>query len=144
VVTKIRLGQQRQARKPIYLLPTGVVECGRFRYEGRYKKKFKSVFGRICSLAPTKPKDGVLDVSDYKYWDAPRIYDDYVVPRWCKFLSAVRLSKLASETQIVLMLAEIQREFREQWHCGGRKNSRNLIRMMKELADKPGRSYDVL
>src|SRR5438128_11372080 len=96
---KIKVGQQEQARKPIYLLQTGAVECGKFRYEGRYKKKFKSIFARIYSLAHTKPKNGILDVSGYRYWDAVRIYDDYVVVRWCKSVSATKLEKFACETQ---------------------------------------------
>jgi hypothetical protein len=112
VVTKIKVGQQKQADKPIYLLHTGAVECGRFRYEGSCKRKFRSIFNRICLLAHTKPKDGVLDISDYKYWDAMRIYDDHVVAHWCKSVSAVRLEKFASETEIVLMLAEIKSEFK--------------------------------
>ncbi len=111
MIIKIKVSQEKHARKPIYLLPTGVVECGKFRYEGRYKKKFKSIFHRIYSLAHTKPKDGVLDVSGYRYWDAMRIYEDYVVARWCKSVSAVRLETFACETEIVLILANIRREF---------------------------------
>jgi hypothetical protein len=112
VVTRIKVGQQQKAGKPIYLLRTGAVECGKFRYEGRYRKKFKSIFEEICSLAPTKPKDGVLDISGYRYWDAMRIYDDYVVARWCKSVSATGLEKFACETQIFLMRRLIQSEFK--------------------------------
>ena len=111
-MTKIKVGQQKQAGKPIYLLPSGIIECGKFRYEGRYKAKFKSVFERIYSLAHTKPKNGILDVSGYRFWDAVRIYDDYVVPRWCKSVSAVRLEKFACETQIFLILADVRSEFK--------------------------------
>ena len=111
-VTRIKIGQQEQAGKPIYLLRTGAVECGNFRYEGRYRKKFKSIFEKIYSLAHTKPKDGVLDVSGYLYWDAMRSYDDYVVARWCKSVSATRSEKFACETQIVLLLRVIQSEFK--------------------------------
>jgi hypothetical protein len=111
-VTKIKVGQQQKAGKPVYLLPTGALECGRFRYEGRYKKRFKSIFNRICLLARTKPKDGVVDISDYKYWDAIRIYQDYVVANWYKSVSAVRLERFATETEIVLMLEEVKREFK--------------------------------
>ncbi len=109
---KIKLGQQKQADKPIYLLSTGVIECGKFRYKGRHQKKLKAIFDRIYSLAHTKSKGAVLDVSDYKYWDAPRIYDEYVIARWCKSVSAVRLERFARETRIVLMLAAVQREFK--------------------------------
>lgn len=109
---KIKVGQQRQANKPIYLLHTGAVECGRFRYEGRYKKRFMAIFNKICELAHTKPKDGVLDISGYKNWDAVNIYQDYVVAHWCKSVSAVRLEKFACETEIVSMLGEIKNEFK--------------------------------
>lgn len=109
---KIKVGQQQQAGKPIYLLPTGTIECGKFRYEGRYKRKFKSIFNTIYSLAHTKPKHGTLDVSGYRYWDAVRIYDDYVIPHWCKSVSAVRLEKFACETQVFLMLEDVRREFK--------------------------------
>jgi hypothetical protein len=112
VVRKIKVGQQKQAGKPIYLLRTGALECGRFRYDGRYKKQFRSLFGKIHSLAHTKPKDGILDVATYRYWDAPRIYDEYVIPRWCKSVSSTRLEKFACETQIVEMLRVIQAEFK--------------------------------
>ena len=112
MVTKIKIGQQEQAKKPIYLLSTGAVECGRFRYEGRRKKQFKAMFDRIYSLAYSKPKDGILDVSGYRYWDAERIYNDYVCPRWCKSVSATRVEKFACETQVVSMLRAIQPEFK--------------------------------
>lgn len=112
MVRKIKVGQQKEAGKPIYLLRTGGLECGRFRYDGRYKKQFRSFFSKIYSLAHTKPKDGILDVSTYRYWDAPRIYDEYVVPRWSKSVSATRLEKFACETQIVEMLRVIQAEFK--------------------------------
>jgi hypothetical protein len=112
VVKKIKVGEQKQAGKPIYLLPTGALECGRFRYDGRYKKQFRSVFSEIHSLAHTKPKDGILDVSTYRYWDAPRIYEEHVVPRWCRSVSATRLEKFARETQIVEMLRTIQAGFK--------------------------------
>jgi len=128
-VIKIKVGQQEQADKPIYLLSTGVVECGKFRYRGRHKQKFKAIFNRIYSLAHTKPKDGVLDISGYKYWNAVRIYEEYVVRRWCKSVSAIQLEKFASETEIVLMLAEIKSEFKRavglRWKKEFRKRDPN-------------------
>jgi len=77
-MTKIKIGHQDQADKPIYLLPTGAIQCGRFRYEGRYKKKFKAIYDRIACLAHGTPKNRMLDVSQAKYWDALRIYHEYV------------------------------------------------------------------
>jgi hypothetical protein len=81
---KIKIAHQQQANKPIFLLRTGAIECGNFQYDGRYKEKFKFLFEKIAGLAHTKPIDGVLDVSLYKYWDAIRIYDDYVLAKWLK------------------------------------------------------------
>jgi hypothetical protein len=130
-VTKIKLGQQRQAGKPIYLLPTGVLECGRFRYEGRHKKKFKLIFSRICLLANTRPRDGVVDISDYKYWDAMRIYQEYVVATWCKAVTARRMEKFANETEIVLMIEGVKREFKRavgvRWKTEFKKSDPNSV-----------------
>lgn len=111
-VTRIKVAHQRQADKPIYLLPTGAIECGRFRYNGRYKKKFKAFFSRISALAHTRPKDGVLDVSQYKHWDAIGIFQDYVVANWFQSVSAGRLERFAIETEIVLILEGVKCEFK--------------------------------
>lgn len=131
VITKIKIGHQRQADKPIYLLPSGAIECGRFRYDGRYKKKFKSIYGMISDLAPTKPKNGVLDVSQYKYWDAVSIYQDYIVANWCKSVSAGRIEKFANESKIMLMIKDINCEFKRavgmKWKREFKKSDPNSI-----------------
>jgi hypothetical protein len=108
----IKVGHQKQADKPIYLLPTGAIQCGRFLYEGRYKKKFKAVYERILSLAPCKPRDGVIDVSQYHYWDAIRIYHEYVVVKWVKSVSAKQIEQFANETEVFRMLEDIRTEFK--------------------------------
>ena len=108
----IKVGHQEQADKPIYLLATGAIQCGRFRYEGRYKKKFKAIHERILSLAPCKPRDGVIDVSQYHYWDAIRIYHDHVVTKWLKSVSAKKIERFANETEIVILLEDIRAEFK--------------------------------
>ena len=66
----IKIGHQEQANKPIFLLPSGAVECGNFKYDGRYKDNFKAIYKKILDLAYSKPRDGVVDVSNYKYWNA--------------------------------------------------------------------------
>lgn len=141
MVTKIKIGQQNQAGKPIYLLATGDVECGRFRYEGHRKKQFKVIFDRIYSLAHTKPKDGILDVSDYRYWDAERIYNDYVCARWCKSVSATRLKKFAHETEIVLMVRAIQPEFKR---AVGLKWKREFQKRGPDDANTPWQAWQIL
>ena len=75
----IIISHQPQANKPVYLYHTGVVECGSFKYSGRYKKRFKKIYGRILSLGVKKPRDGIVDVSHCEYWNATRIWYDYVV-----------------------------------------------------------------
>jgi hypothetical protein len=109
---KIKIADQQQANKPIYLLRTGAIECGNFRYDGRYKKKFKLLFEKIAALAHTKPTDGVLDVSLYKYWDAISIYDDYILAKWLKSISASKVEQFAVEAQVVLLLEDIKHEFK--------------------------------
>lgn len=110
--TTIKVGHQQQADKPIYLLSNGIIECGKFRYDGRYKKKFKTIHDRILNLAIGKPRDGVLDVSHYQYWDAIRIYHDYVAAKWIKTVSAKRIERFAIETEVFLLLEGVREEFK--------------------------------
>jgi hypothetical protein len=107
----IKIGHQPQADKPVYLHPTGVVECGNFKYKGRHKKRFKEIYGRIKCLGYKKPRDGIIDVSHCEYWNATRIWYDYVVVKWIKTVSAGRIEKFAIETEIFLLREEIRIEF---------------------------------
>lgn len=136
-VTRIKVAQERQADKSIYLLPTGAIECGRFRYNGRYKKKFKVIFGRVISLAHTRPKDGVLDISQYKYWDAIGIFQDYVAANWFQSVSAGRLEKFAIETEIVLILEDVRCEFKRAVGLKWRKVFKNSDPNNKNTLRKP-------
>jgi len=70
----IKIGHNNQANKPIFLFANGCVECGRYRYNGRYKEKFKRYFDEILELANSKPKQDIVDVSQVRYWDAISIY----------------------------------------------------------------------
>ena len=63
-------------------------------------------------MALREHKGGVLDVSDYKYWDAIRIYRDYVVAGSYTSITAVQLEKFACETAIAIMLEEVKPEFK--------------------------------
>jgi len=141
VVTKIKVAHQRQADKPIYLLPTGAIECGRFRYDGRYKRRLKSVFSRISLLAHTRPKNGVLDVSRYKYWNAISIYQDCVVATWRKSVSAGRIEKFASETEIVLMLEDVKYEFKR---AVGLKWKRDFKKSDPNSMNRPRQAWQIL
>lgn len=138
---RIKIAQQQQANKPIYLLPTGAIECGNFRYGGRYKKRFKLLFEEITGLAYTKPKDGVLDVSQYKFWDAIQIYDDYIVAKWIKSISAKKVEQLAVETQVVLLLEDIKLEFKR---AVGLKWQRMFRKSDPNNADTPKQAWQIL
>ena len=82
VVKKIKIAYHELANKPIYLLSTGVLVCGNYTYKGRYKDKFKSYFVKICDLVHDKHGVDEYDVSEYKYWNAIKIYHDYILPNW--------------------------------------------------------------
>ncbi len=110
-IKRVKVGYQQQAKKSIYLLATGVIQCGNFEYAGRYKKKLKSLFTKICDLVPYVQSTDECDVSEYRYWDAVSIYDDYVVGQWLKSVSAEQMAKLSRETQVKKMLEDIQVEF---------------------------------
>lgn len=109
---KIKIAHQQQANKPIFLWRTGTLECGNFRYDGRYKKRFRLLFERIIELTNPKPKDDVLDVSEYKYWDAIQIYEEYILARWVKSISAKKVEQLAVEAQVALLVEDIKQEFK--------------------------------
>jgi hypothetical protein len=138
---KIKIAHQQQANKPIYLLRTGAIECGNFRYDGRYKKKFKLLFERIAGLAHTKPRDGVLDVSLYKYWDAIRIYDDYILAKWLKSISASKIIQFAAEAQVVLLLEDIKDEFKR---AVGLKWKRIFQKSDPNNANTPKQAWQIL
>lgn len=112
----IKIGYQNQADKAIFLHKNGSFECGNLKYQGRYIIKFQNYYSEILGLASTKPKKGVLDVSQVRYWDAISIYDDYVVVRWVASVSAKKLEKFANETSIKIMLSDIELEFRRYCH----------------------------
>ena len=109
---KIKVGHQQQADKPIYLLHNGTLVCGSFEYKGRYKKRFTQIYEHIVSLNVGKVRNGVLDVSHFQYWNAIRIYHEYVAVKWIKTVSAVRLEEFASETEVFLLLEEVREEFK--------------------------------
>jgi hypothetical protein len=106
-IRKIKIAHQGQADKPIYLLANGSVECGKFKYAGRYKEEFKLIFLKIYDLVP-----GEQDVSNYKYWDAIKIYDNFVVANWLESVDAEQIEKFAIETEIRIMLERIRAEFK--------------------------------
>jgi len=138
---KIKIAHQEQANKPIYLLRTGVIECGNFRYDGRYKKKFRLLFEEIAGLAHTKATDGVLDASLYKYWDAIRIYDDYILAKWLKSISASKVKQFAAETQVVLLLEDIKHEFKR---AVGLKWKRMFHKSDPKCASTPKQAWQIL
>lgn len=111
-VKRIKIAYQRQANKPIYLRSSGVIECGNFKYNGRYKDAFKSFFVRICDLVHDKHGEDEYDVSGYKYWNAINIYNDYIAAYWHESISAEQVKKFADETEVVMILEKIKSEFK--------------------------------
>lgn len=107
---RIKIAYQQQANKPIYLLSTGTIECGNFKYNGRYKDEFKALFARISDLVHDKQESDEYDVSEYKHWNAINIYD-YIVQHWSKSVSAEQVEKFANETEVVMILEKIRHEF---------------------------------
>jgi len=110
---KIKIGHQNQANKPIYLTQAGKIICGKFSYSGKYKSSLKEIYRSIKDLAYSKPKGEVLDVTNYKYWTAANIYDDYLVPKWQRTITVEKMEKFASETVIREMIAKIIPIFRK-------------------------------
>lgn len=137
----IKIGHQDQANKPIYLLANGVIQCGRFEYRGRFKKKFKTEYTRIIDISYDHPKDGILDVSEYRYWDAISIYEDYVLTRFLTSISASRIEKFAAESAIVKLLDCVKEEF---IRAVGLKWSRIFKRSDPLNPDTPKKAWQIL
>lgn len=121
---QIKIGHQEQADKPIILRSSGVLICGNFTYRGPKKNQFRATYERILELVPVG-RGALLDISQYQYWDAVRIYDDLVVARWVKSVGAKRLEKLAMETEVFLLLEPLRAEFRRAVGRRWRKIVRN-------------------
>jgi hypothetical protein len=138
---KIKIGQQEQAQKAIFLLHTGVIQCGRFEYRGGCREQFRSIYERITDVAFDRPIDGVLDVSGYRYWDAIRIYNDFILKRWCARISSRRIERFATETAIVQMLDVIRAEFRRSV---GAKWKRLFKRSDPLSPDTPKMAWQIL
>ena len=110
-VKRIKIGFQKQANKAIYLFATGVIECGNFKYSGRYKKIFKSYFVKISDLVHDR-QVVEYDVSEYKYWTAINMYDDYITSHFLESISSEQVEKFANETEVVILVEEIIAEFK--------------------------------
>lgn len=108
---QIKIGHQEQADKPIILRSSGVLICGNFAYRGPKKNQFRATYVRLLELVPAGHSE-LLDISQYQYWDAVRIYDELVVAQWAKSVGAKRLEKLAVETAVFLLLEPLRAEFK--------------------------------
>ena len=125
MMSKIKIGHQEQANKPIFLLSTGAIVCGNFSYNGRFKKKFKQYYDRIYDLSKIKKGEKEIDVSGCRYWNAIGIYHNYVVEQWVSTVSARRLEKFANETEISIMVNDIIHEFKRALVLRWRKIFKN-------------------
>ena len=93
------------------ILPSGTIVYGKFQYCGRFKHRFARIHKTIRRTAHTEIKNDVLDVSQYRYWDAITIYDQYILPEWRRSVSAKQVEAFAVETKVSLLVAAIRREF---------------------------------
>ena len=59
-------------------------------------------------------KHGVdeYNVSEYKYWNAINLYDDYITAHWHELISAEQVKKFANETEVSMILEKIKSEFK--------------------------------
>lgn len=138
---RILVGHQKQADKPIYLLATGAILCGRFRYEGRDKKDFKELHEKILSLTRIRPQHDVLDVSHYQYWDAVRIYHEYMAAQWRRSIGAKKMEQFAIETEVFMLLEPVRAEFKRAVGAKWRKQFMNA-----DLSDPnvPRKAWQIL
>jgi hypothetical protein len=125
-IQQIKIAQQQQADKPIYLLATGVIECGKFKYSGRHKKDFKSFFLRISDLVGDRFEGVDCDVSTYRYWNAINMYDDFIVANWLESISAEQVEKFANETEVFVITERIRAEFKRAVELKWRRIFRKL------------------
>ncbi|EPY1013307.1 hypothetical protein ACW9OX_004407, partial [Vibrio vulnificus] len=114
---KIQVGYQAQAEEPIFLLSSGHICCGEYKYQGRMKNDFKGVYQTILDLVKNKPTDDVLDVTKYQYWNALNIYEELIAKEWKKSVSAKKLHQLSIETEVYLMIEPIKNEFKRAVHA---------------------------
>lgn len=115
--------------------------CGNFKYNGRYKKKFKKYYNLIIGYANNKPKNEILDVSGANYWDAISIYDNYIIPKWQRVVTSEKIHKFANETTIRKIINDIQPEFKRSLTLKWRKI---FIKSDPEAADFPRNAWQIL
>jgi hypothetical protein len=131
----IKIAHHRQANQPVLLRSDGSVSCGPYHYQGRYKKEFQQFYDEIVGLAHTKPIKGILDVSQYKCWDAISTHEEITVPNWQKTISAIKIRRLADETQIRMITAkiwpEIKRSAIAKWKNLFRKSRRDATSTLR-------------
>ena len=107
---RIKIGNQQQAKKPIYLNKTGMIVCGNFTYKGRFKDRFKSYFYKIIDLVNCNVDE--IDVSNCEYWDAIRIYEEYICVEFLECVKSEQMEKFANESEIFSLIDEMRNEFK--------------------------------
>ncbi len=133
---KLLISIQPQARKPIYLLEDGDLVCGRFRYNGRYKKPFSEKFTRIVSILNDYESE-IIDVCGFKYWTAVEVYNEFIVSKWQCSISAQELEQLAKETLIISIINDIKDEFHRSINLKLRKAFNKLNDDEKQIFKEP-------
>jgi hypothetical protein len=81
-------------------------------YKGKHSKDLKKYYKEILDQSPIKPTTGILDASSFSAWDAIKIYDEHIVAKWQRGVSAGKILRLAKETAIRRIIENIQPIFK--------------------------------
>ena len=115
----IKIGNQSQAKKDIFLHKNGSITCGKFIYKGRFINHFKAIYHEIIGYSNKQPVKNIVDVSKYKIWDAVTIYDQYILEHWVKSITSKTIERMAHETIVCRLVDSIKPEFnralRSKW-----------------------------
>jgi hypothetical protein len=122
---KIKIGHHDQADEPIFLYPNGEIVCGIFKCSGKSVNKFRNTYELICDLVEKRQPDGSIDVSAFRFWTAPDLYEEYIARPWKKSIGAKKLYQLANESIIYRELQGVISVFNKVLHTKWKKEFRS-------------------
>lgn len=137
----IKIGHEAQADLPIHLTRFGALVCGQFKYSGPKKKALAEIYLRIYELALPYSDGGLLDVSEYDYWDAINIYEEYIGKPFNESIGAEQLERLSVETEVVTMLLPVREIFKK---AVGKKWRRICKNMSFDDPNRPSQGWHIL
>ena len=56
--------------------------CGGYTYHGVRAKDFWGLYEAILEMVDRSTIDDVLNISNYRYWNALNIYDELIARKW--------------------------------------------------------------